>query len=87
MTAEKMSEQFQREAREMAGHAARRLRDAAVKLENAFTGEPLAQDGKEVLEALGVAVWSAQSCIAHAMHRSALAVLHAERERNRGDSR
>lgn len=86
MSDEKMSEQFQREAREMAAHAARRLREAAQKLENAFTGEPLAQDGMEVVEAIGTGVWAAQSCVAHAMQRSALAVLHAERERNGGAS-
>lgn len=84
--AEKMSAQFQREAREMAAHAARRLREAAQKLEAAFTDEPLAQDGMEVVEAIGTDVWAAQSCIAHAVHRSALAVLHRERERNGGAS-
>lgn len=86
MADEKMSEHFQREAREMAAHAARRLREAAAKLEQAFTGEPLAQDGMEAVEAVGTGVWAAQSCIAHAVHKSALAVLHRERERNGGAS-
>lgn len=81
---DRLSAQFQREARELAHHAARRLREAAEKLETAFTGEPFAQDGMEVVEAVGTGVWAAQSCIAHAMHRHALAVLHAERERNGG---
>lgn len=81
MSAEKLSEQFQREARELAHHAALRLREAATKLEKSFADEPLAQDGMEVVEAIGVGVWSAQSCIAHAMHRHALAILHRERER------
>ncbi|WP_431792718.1 hypothetical protein [Microbacterium paraoxydans] len=85
MSAEKLSEQFQREARESAHHAALRLREAAAKLEQAFAGEPLAQDGREVVEAVGVGVWSAQSCIANAVHRSALAVLHRERERTEAD--
>ncbi|UPL13038.1 hypothetical protein [Microbacterium galbinum] len=84
MSAEKMSEQFQREARQLAHHAALRLREAATKLEKSFTGEPLAQDGMDVVSDLGVAVWSAQSCIAHAMHRHALSVLHCERERAEG---
>ncbi|MDR6142066.1 excinuclease UvrABC nuclease subunit [Microbacterium foliorum] len=80
MSDEKMSEQFQREAREMAAHAARRLREVAQKLETTFTGEPLAQDGMDAVEAIGTGVWAAQSCIATAMHRHALAVLHRERE-------
>lgn len=81
---DRLSAQFQREAREFAHHAARRLREAAAKLETAFAGEAFAQDGMEVVEVAGTGVWSAQSCIAHAMHRHALAVLHAERERNGG---
>lgn len=83
---EKLSTGFQREARALAHHAALRLREAAAKLETAFTDEPLAQDGMEVVEAVGTGVWAAQSCVAQAMHRHALAVLHAERERNGGDS-
>lgn len=78
---EKLSEQFQREAREMAGHAARQLREAAQKLDDTFTGAPLAQDGMEAVEAIGTGVWAAQSCIAHAVHRNSLALLHRERER------
>lgn len=84
MTDEKMSQQFQTKAHEFAHHAALRLRAAATKLEEAFTGEPLAQDAMDAVEALGSGVWAAQSCIAHAAHQSALAVLHRERERNGG---
>lgn len=84
MTDEKMSQQFQTKAHEFAHHAALRLRAAATKLEEAFTGEPLAQDAMDAVEALGSGVWAAQSCIAHAAHQSTLAVLHRERERNGG---
>lgn len=82
MTDQKMSQQFQTKAHEFAHYAAMRLRAAATKLEDAFTGEPLAQDAMDAVEALGSGVWAAQSCIAHAAHQSALAVLHRERERN-----
>lgn len=84
MTDQKMSQQFQGKAQEFAHHAALRLRAAATKLEEAFSGEPLAQDAMDAVEALGSGVWAAQSCIAHAAHHSALAVLHRERERKGG---
>ena len=84
MSDQKLSEQFQVKAHEFAHHAALRLRAAATKLEDAFTGEPLAQDAMDAVEALGSGVWAAQSCIAHATHQSALAVLHREREQSGG---
>lgn len=81
---EKLSQEFQAKAREQAHYAALRLRAAAAKLEDVFTGEPLAQDAMEAVEILGSGVWAAQTCIAHAAHQSALAVLHREREQSGG---
>ena len=81
---EKLSAEFQGKAREQAHYAALRLRATAAKLDEVFTGEPLAQDAMEAVEILGSGVWAAQSCIAHAAHQSSLAVMHAERERNGG---
>lgn len=75
------SQEFQQSAATQAHTAANHLRRAADKLEHAFTGDPLAQDGWLALEAMGTAVWSAQACLGHAIHQHTLAILHREREK------
>ena len=75
------SEQWQQQAHTFALRAADRLREAATKLEDAYTGEPLPADTARAHEALRNGTFDAFTCLGHAAHHHALAILHKERER------
>lgn len=75
------SEQFQAKARFFATRTAHHLRDAAAALETAYTGEPVTSDSMLALEKINNGIRDALTCMAHATHQHALAVLHKERER------
>ena len=76
------SQEFQAHARLFASRAADRLREAARKLDDAYTGDTLPSDTLTVIEATRSGMFDAMSCLAHASHNHALAVLHKEREKN-----
>lgn len=78
------SAEFQFAAREFARRAADRLRRAALKLDEAYAGDPLPSDTMSAVEAARTGIIDAMSCLGHASHQHVLAVLHGERERAGG---
>jgi len=76
------SDGFQNEARMFALRAADHLRATADKLRDTYPDLLQPSDTMEALEILRTGVQSAESCLAHAAHQHALAVLHRERERH-----
>lgn len=75
------SQEFQAQARMFANRAADRLREATAKVQHAYDGDPLPSDTMQALEALRSGMFDAYTCIGHASHQHALAVLHKEREK------
>ena len=75
------SKEFQSQARMFAHRAADRLREAAERIQHAYDGDPLPSDTMQALEAARTGMFDAYTCIGHASHQHALAVLHKEREK------
>jgi hypothetical protein len=75
------SAQFQQQASMFANRAADRLQEAAKKVRNAYENDALPSDTMTALETLRGALFDAYTCIGHASHQHALAVLHKEREK------
>lgn len=75
------SDDFRAQAEFLANRAADRLQEAAKKLRDAYKQEPLPSDTLRALELIRNAAFDAYTCLAHASHQHALAVLHRERER------
>lgn len=75
------SEHFQAKARFFATRTAHHLREAADALDAAYKGAPVTSDSMLALEKVNAGIRDALTCMAHATHQHALAVLHKERER------
>ena len=79
------SQDFQARAHMFATRAADRLREAAKRLDGAYTGDALPSDTMTAIESARAGLIDAMSCLGHASHNHALAVLHKEREKNAPD--